>query len=241
MPSVEQVIVPGRYRLFDHQHHSDHVLVVLSGEIVEDGVMYRAGDVRLSSAADRHFLTFTAPTTCFVLDGRVPRIACGSRRIVHLGADFMNGLADRGPVPLDDRIASLVESALVRDVAARDVPPWLAEFEDVRLAGGMVNARNIDVAARMAGVSREHLARSYRRHFGNSVTGGIKARRLHTAWDAVTRSHMALADIAGASGFADQSHMTRHFVEWIGLTPAGARRAAREVTRLQDGTLALAL
>jgi AraC-like DNA-binding protein len=241
MPHVERVVMPGRSRLFDHRHESDHVLVVLSGQMVEDGVAYRAGDVRFSSAADRHFITATASTTCFVIDGRVPRLECGSRRIVHLGADLVDRLTASGSAGLDHRIGALVESALIRDAAAQEVPAWLAEFEDVRLAGRLVNAKGIDAAARMAGVSREHLARSYRRHFGNSVTGAIKAKRLHAAWDAVTQSTMALADVADASGFADQSHMTRHFAEWIGLTPAAARRAAHQVTRLQDGTMAIGL
>ena len=233
--------MPGRYRLFDHRHDSDHMLVVLSGEIVEDGVTYRAGDARFSSGADRHFLTFARATTCLVIADGVPSLGCGSRRVAHLGEDLTHRLIDTGSSRLGEDVDALVESALIRDTAAREVPSWLAEFEHLRAAGQMVNARGIDAAARMAGVSREHLARSYRRHFGTSVTSAIKARRLHAAWDSVTQSTMALADVAGLSGFADQSHMTRQFAEWIGLTPAAVRRAAQEVTRLQDGTLALAL
>lgn len=230
MTSAERVVMPGPYRLFDHCHVDDHMLVVLSGEITEDGVTYRAGDVRLSSPADRHFLAFAPMTTCLVVAGCVPQLSCGSRRILHLDMDLVNRLG-----------AELSASSFVRDVAARDVPEWLAEFEHVRLAGRMVTTKSIDAAARMAGVSREHLARTYRRHFGMSVTEAIKARRLHTAWDAVTRSAMPLAHIADASGFADQSHMTRQFTEWIGMAPAAVRRASQKVTRLQDGTLALAL
>ncbi len=231
--------MPARSRLFDHRHGGDHMLVVQSGEISEDGVTYRAGDVRLSSAADRHFLTFATAATCFVVESGVPPITFGSRRVVHLGAEVVNRLAACDREGLCDRTRTLVESAMIRDAAARDVPTWLAEFEQVRIAGRLVTAKGIDSAARMAGVSREHLSRSYRYHFGTSVTGAIKARRLHGAWDAVTESELPLAEIAHDEGFADQSHMTRHFVEWIGVTPAGIRRAARQVTRLQDGTLAL--
>ncbi len=207
--------MPARSRLFDHRHGGDHMLVVQSGEISEDGVTYRAGYVRLSSAADRHFLTFATAATCFVVESGVPPITFGSRRVVHLGAEVVNRLAACDREGLCDRTRTLVESAMIRDAAARDVPTWLAEFEQVRIAGRLVTAKGID------------------------STGAIKARRLHGAWDAVTESELPLAEIAHDEGFADQSHMTRHFVEWIGVTPAGIRRAARQVTRLQDGTLAL--
>jgi AraC-like DNA-binding protein len=241
MQDVERVVMPGRYRLFDHRHDSGHMLVVLSGEVIEDGVSYRAGDVRFSSATDRHFLTFARETTCLVIAGDVPQPSCGPRRVARLGDGFTNRFVRSGRSKLNDEVDDLMRSALVQDAAACEIPAWLAEFELERQAGRMMNARGIDAAARMAGVSREHLARSYRRHFGTSVTGAIKARRLHAAWDSVTESTMALADVAGLAGFSDQSHMTRQFAEWIGLTPAAVRRAAQEVTRLQDGTLALAL
>lgn len=202
---------------------------------------YRAGDVRLSSASDRHFLTVAASTLCLVIGRGVPGLGCGSRRIVHLDAALMHHLATCHHERLEDAVAALTQSTRIREAAERTVPAWLAEFEDVRLAGRLVTTRGIDTAARMAGVSREHLARSYRRHFGTTVTDAIKARRLHAAWDALTRSATGLADIADESGFSDQSHMTRHFSEWIGLTPAAVRRAAHQVTRLQDGTLTFSM
>jgi AraC-like DNA-binding protein len=239
MLHVERVFMPGPYRFFDHRHDADHMLVVLSGAVVEDGATYGAGDVRFSSAADRHFLTFAPATSCLVVAGDVPPLGCGTRRIGRLDLDAVDHFAACSGARLVDRVASWVASGAVRDLAMREVPSWLAEFEDVRVAGRLVNAKTIDIAARIAGVSREHLARSYRRHFGHSVTDAIKARRLHAAWDAITQSSLALAEVAGTSGFADQSHMTRHFTEWIGLTPAAVRRIARQVTRLQDGTLAV--
>lgn len=237
MTIVERVTIPGRCRLVDHRHDSPHLLVVLSGEVIEDGVGYRCGDVRVSSPEDRHFLTFTAPTRCLVIEGAVPSPTLGTRRIVRLPS-----LAEQlGRDPSDERVTRLANSRLLADILARALPPWLAELEDVRLKGRLVGARGIGAVARLAGVSREHLARTYRRHFGTSITEAIKARRLRDAWDAVTLTADPLAQIADGCGFADQSHMTRHFTRWVGLTPAAARRAARQVTRLQDGGFALGL
>lgn len=227
--------MPGRRRLVDHRHDTPHLLVVLSGEVIEDGVTYRRGDVRVSSPDDRHFLAFTAPTRCLVIEGAVPPLTLGSRRVVRLPS-----LAEQlGRETCDERVTRLVNSPLLADALARELPPWLAELEDVRLKGRLVGARGIGAVARLAGVSREHLARTYRRHFGTSITEAIKARRLRDAWDAVTLTADPLAQVADACGFADQSHMTRHFTRWVGLSPAAARRAARQVTRLQDGGFAL--
>ncbi|MBO6581032.1 MAG: AraC family transcriptional regulator, partial [Thalassospira sp.] len=41
------------------------------------------------------------------------------------------------------------------------------------------------------------------------------------------KSGDTLADIASAAGFADQSHLNRHFVRAFGLTPGRYARAVR--------------
>jgi len=61
--SVESIEIPHPHVLLDHTHAAAHVLVMLAGEIVEDGRTYGAGDVRLSAAGDRHFLRFTSATS----------------------------------------------------------------------------------------------------------------------------------------------------------------------------------
>jgi transcriptional regulator GlxA family with amidase domain len=38
---------------------------------------------------------------------------------------------------------------------------------------------------------------------------------------------MAIADVAHATGFADQAHLSRVFKQATGLTPRGFRRLAR--------------
>jgi AraC family transcriptional regulator len=87
--------------------------------------------------------------------------------------------------------------------------------------------------ARDAGVSREHLARSYRRHFGTSISNALRARRHRAGFDLLTQSARPLAEVAAASGYADQSHMTRDVRIWIGQTPGALRQASR-ITSIQD-------
>ena len=68
MGRVELVEMPERAALLDHSHSSPHVLIVLGGRVLEDGRTYHAGDVRFSSADDRHFLRFQSSTRCVVIE-----------------------------------------------------------------------------------------------------------------------------------------------------------------------------
>ncbi len=52
----------------------------------------------------------------------------------------------------------------------------------------------------------------------------MRARRL-------LRSRRRIADVAAATGFADQSHLNRHFKRLVGITPA---RYAAQGKNVQD-------
>ncbi|MCX8573013.1 MULTISPECIES: AraC family transcriptional regulator [Hyphomicrobiales] len=75
-----------------------------------------------------------------------------------------------------------------------------------------------DDLERITGLDRFELSRAFRRLVGTSPHRYLVGRRLANA-----RSRMAagepLAEVAAASGFADQSHMTRHFRARFGITP----------------------
>ena len=62
------------------------------------------------------------------------------------------------------------------------------------------------------------LARSFRDRFGTSPHRYLVGRRLERVRAEITRD-ASLADAADAAGFADQSHMRRHFKARFGLTP----------------------
>lgn len=225
--------MPAGTRLLDHQHAEIHWLVVMSGAVREDGVIYGPGTIRSSRPADRHFLVFETFSRCLILSGDLPQPA-GIRRVLPATA-LTACLRESG---CTDRTVVSLTTSEVADVVGEDVPSWLAEADAVCRAN-RVGPKDIARLAQLAGVSREHLAREYRRYFGTSVTDTIKSARLRAAWDAVVGTCDPLSEVAMVNGFADQSHMTRQFSQWIGLTPAALRRWSSEVTRLQDGSLAL--
>jgi AraC-like DNA-binding protein len=71
---------------------------------------------------------------------------------------------------------------------------------------------------RIAGIDRWAIARQFRTAFGTSPDRYRRMRRLAVARDAIGAGE-PLAAVAAATGFADQSHMTRLFTRAYGLTP----------------------
>ncbi len=75
-----------------------------------------------------------------------------------------------------------------------------------------------------AGLSRHQFLRAFTRLTGLPPHAYLLQRRVQRARQLIRRG-LSLADAAAASGFADQSHMTRCFVRNFGLTPGATRRA----------------
>ena len=77
-----------------------------------------------------------------------------------------------------------------------------------------------------AGLSRFQTLRAFARATGLTPHAYLVERRTQLARRLILAGN-PLADAAAASGFADQSHMTRAFRKRYGLTPAAAQNAAR--------------
>jgi AraC family transcriptional regulator len=73
--------------------------------------------------------------------------------------------------------------------------------------------------AREAGVHPSHLARVFRQRFGCSLGRFLLERRLEWAAVRLQQGDEPISRIALQAGFADQSHFTRRFRTWCGLTP----------------------
>jgi AraC-like DNA-binding protein len=77
----------------------------------------------------------------------------------------------------------------------------------------------------LTGLSRYDLARQFRAYLGTSPYRYLVMRRLDRA-RALIREGKPLADVALASGFSDQSHLTRHFKKAYGVSPGAWFRLA---------------
>lgn len=103
----------------------------------------------------------------------------------------------------------LVEPA----VGAEWLPPndfsWLASSNE---------RKSIGATASRLGISREHFTRSFRDRVGMSPNAFRIIRRLNRARDQI-RAGVSVAAVAADCGFADQSHLGRHFRRVFGTTP----------------------
>lgn len=77
---------------------------------------------------------------------------------------------------------------------------------------------------RVTGIDRFTLSRQFRKVFATSPHRFLVMRRLDRARQLISQG-LPLADIAAAAGFADQSHLTRHFKKCFGVTPGRWARA----------------
>jgi len=82
----------------------------------------------------------------------------------------------------------------------------------------------------VTGIDRYALARAFRARFATSPHRYLVGRRLQRVKAAIAAG-VSLAEAAAANGFADQSHMTRHFKARFGLTPGRYARLLRRSDR----------
>jgi AraC family transcriptional regulator len=74
--------------------------------------------------------------------------------------------------------------------------------------------------ARVAGLSPYHFARTFARSVGMTPHRYVVGLRLHRAIEFIREGRLCLADIAVATGFSDQAHLTRWVGRVYGVSPS---------------------
>lgn len=82
---------------------------------------------------------------------------------------------------------------------------------------------DITAIARNVNVSPIRLVRTFRRAYGISLARFIRMLQLQRARTLLCDPALSISAVAAETGFSDQSHMTRAFVDTYGVTPAGLR------------------
>jgi AraC family transcriptional regulator len=100
-------------------------------------------------------------------------------------------------------------------------PSWSA-----RVAAELANEVSTDELAQRLALHPAWLARAYRAWRGEGMGETVRRKRVERAVIALRSSVDALADVAAACGFCDQSHMNRAFRAVLGRTPLEVRREA---------------
>jgi AraC-like DNA-binding protein len=107
---------------------------------------------------------------------------------------------------------------LVPNAAVRRVEEYIRQSSARRIT--------LDALAGVAGVSRHAVLRAFRRYVGIAPYEYVTQVRVEHA-KRLLRQGTPIAAVSQRVGFADQSHLTRHFKRLLGVTPGAFARAAR--------------
>jgi AraC family transcriptional regulator len=192
---------------------------------------------RFANIASHHVIIEPAPTQEEQLRPYIRVLA----EVSHFRDPGIAGLAWRISRELQapDAVSALAVEGLVLELLVRAArclapgppldrrpPPWLARAQEV-LHARFATPPAVGELAATVGVHPVHLARVFRAHHGVTLGGYVRRLRLDWAAARLTASDEPLAALALAAGFVDQSHFTRSFKQYTGLTPDQYRHATR--------------
>ena len=111
-----------------------------------------------------------------------------------------------------------------RVVVRGGLSPWqlarVVRQIEVRLASRLTNSH----LAALVGLSEDYFARAFKVSTGSPPHAYVVARRIERAKTMMVASNLPLSQIAVATGFSDQSHLSRSFRDHVGAAPASWRR-----------------
>ncbi|NYI03709.1 AraC family transcriptional regulator [Allostreptomyces psammosilenae] len=165
-------------------------------------------------------------------------------RSARLRAELIAAARALGALPSDGRPATAESAAVAQerltlvlsrllDLAAGRRPARAPEPADARIAAVLDRLRadlsgtpSLAELAAEAGMSREHLVRTFTRATGTPPYAWHLSARLAEARRRL-RGGEAVADVAHRLGFADQAHLHRHFTAAYAITPGRYRRRSQ--------------
>jgi len=118
----------------------------------------------------------------------------------------------------------LAEAARRPSTRMRAAPPWLIQARDL-IAEHYAETLTLTHIAAQVGVHPVHLATTFRQKYGVTIGEFVRKLRVEHACDKLIRKGLPLAVIALQAGFANQSHFSKVFKSYIGMTPAKYRRS----------------
>jgi AraC-like DNA-binding protein len=120
-------------------------------------------------------------------------------------------------------IRQLTSAPVARGGLSPSVLRRVREYIDANLEANI----GLDEISKVAGLSRCHFVRAFRQSVGTTPHNFLMYRRFCKAVDFITSTDLPLAEIALAAGFSDQSHFSRRFRQYLGVSPSAFRRSQR--------------
>ena len=103
------------------------------------------------------------------------------------------------------------------------LPPVLTQRICEYIESHLDQKITLEALAVIAGLSTHHFARAFHQSVGMPPHSYLLSRRLERAERMLRETRLPMSEIAAATGFSDQSHLTRHFRRRTGMSPRLAR------------------
>ena len=224
-----------------HPVERGYVVVVLEGAVAKGFGRLRWALARDSLATmpvgAAHTSDFgPAPTKVLAVRGRdAPADALGSllSRLRHVKASASTAIGWRiaselratdesWPLATEGLVLQLLSTAGRAEPRAPRRGRWIQDAREL-LHERVPASLTLSELAEALAVHPVHLARSFRREHGLTVGEYARALRLDWATAQLALPDVSLAEVAAGAGFADQSHFTRAFRAYTGVTPGRYR------------------
>jgi AraC family transcriptional regulator len=248
---LAEVAYQAGQRVPRHLHLHARFVLVLKGAITEirgdASQTYRSSTLLFRRADEPHaYVVSRDGATCLVVDvdaGWYARARQHAPVLAHSAAferGFVVHLAHRlhGEFLLRDEVSRLAIESIALGMLAeasrrvardaqrleRPAPAWLRQARAL-VEQHYAQPLPLAVVAERVGVHPVHLARTFRRCYQETFGAYVRQVRIDVARRELAASASSLSAIAAAAGFCDQSHFSRLFKQYTGLTPAEYRLA----------------
>ena len=211
-----------------HHHQTPSLIYGLGGPCLENGQLITR-KLTYRPALYEHDLQFTGGTNLFLIE-LLPSgsgqtwpdrpLALPATLYAPLWRVFLR-VAHYDRKELGKAFSHLFEEVL--DFAAVRQPSWLEQVVD-DLHANWLTVPSVRVLSRKFLISPQHLSFTFKRLIGITIQQYGLALRLDYARNLLWGTGMPIADIAAASGFADQSHLTRSLRSSFNSTPRKFRQ-----------------
>jgi AraC family transcriptional regulator len=112
-----------------------------------------------------------------------------------------------------------------REPCQSRLTPWRLRKVTDFMRANLAETLQLSQLAEISGLSPSHFGRAFKRSTGLPPHRWHLKQRIEHACVMLADASASLADVAYATGFADQSHFTRVFSRMIGMTPGAWRRS----------------
>lgn len=240
---------PARFQIPKHSHENAYFVFVRRGAFTENYGQeyrsYRLHSLSFHPSKETHSDTFHSNGGhCFNIEMSYEWLCEARQHGVELTKRFCspNGVLTHLAARLYDEYchiedaSSLIVEGLIMEIVGHasrsewrfsDAPRWLTRAHEV-ICENFSEPYSLAAVAGIVGIHPTHLARGFRRYYGQSIGEYLQRIRIDYACRKLREDKDSLVEIALGSGFSDQSHFSKTFRRLTGQTPSAFRRKSRE-------------